>query len=52
MTLRIVCGWTFTVHRTNAPPLTLLLALHALIGGEKSRVARTKDGLCIPSSKP
>jgi uncharacterized protein (DUF58 family) len=32
-------GWTFTVHRTDAPPLTLLLALHALIGGGKSRVA-------------
>ncbi|MBL8893608.1 MAG: DUF58 domain-containing protein [Rhizobiales bacterium] len=32
-------GWTFAVHRTDAPPLTLLLALHALIGGEKSRVA-------------
>lgn len=32
-------GWSFTVHRTDAPPLTLMLALHALIGGEKSRVA-------------
>jgi len=32
-------GWTFTVHRTDTPPLALLLALHALIGGEKSRVA-------------
>lgn len=32
-------GWSFTVHRTDAPPLTLLLALHALVGGEKSRVA-------------
>jgi uncharacterized protein (DUF58 family) len=32
-------GWSFTVHRTDVPPLTLMLALHALIGGEKSRVA-------------
>jgi uncharacterized protein (DUF58 family) len=31
-------GWTFTIHRTDASPLTLMLALHASIGGEKSRV--------------
>ncbi|MBL8908696.1 MAG: DUF58 domain-containing protein [Rhizobiales bacterium] len=37
--LALRLNWTFTVHRTDAPPLALLLALHALIGGEKSRVA-------------
>lgn len=31
-------GWTFTIHRTDASPLALMLALHASIGGVKSRV--------------
>jgi uncharacterized protein (DUF58 family) len=30
-------GWTFTVHRTDEPPLRALHMLHGLIGGEKSR---------------
>jgi len=33
-------GWTFTVHRTDNPPLHLLLALHAVNGGEKSGVLK------------
>jgi uncharacterized protein (DUF58 family) len=32
-------GWSFAVHRTDQPPVNLLLALHGLIGGDKSRVA-------------
>jgi len=32
-------GWSFAIHRTDQPPASLLLALHGLIGGEKSRVA-------------
>jgi uncharacterized protein (DUF58 family) len=32
-------GWSFAVHRTGHSPTSLLLALHGLIGGEKSRVA-------------
>ncbi len=30
-------GWTFTVHRTDTPPATLLMSLHGLIGGEHLR---------------
>ena len=36
-------GWTFTVHRTDQPPATLLMMLHGLIGGAKSR-ALTNGG--------
>ncbi len=32
-------GWSFAVHRTDQQPASLLLTLHGLIGGEKSRVA-------------
>jgi uncharacterized protein (DUF58 family) len=34
-------GWTFTVHRTDEPPLRPLHMLHGLIGGEKSRAFAT-----------
>ena len=30
-------GWTFTVHRTDVAPATLLMSLHGLIGGEHLR---------------
>jgi uncharacterized protein (DUF58 family) len=30
-------GWSFTVHRTDQPVAPLLLTLHGLIGGAKSR---------------
>ncbi len=33
-------GWTFTVHRTDTPPTTLLMSLHGLIGGEHLRGRR------------
>jgi uncharacterized protein (DUF58 family) len=32
-------GWSFAVHRTDQSPVSLLLTLHGLIGGEKSQVA-------------
>jgi uncharacterized protein (DUF58 family) len=32
-------GWSFAVHRTDHTAVSLLLTLHGLIGGEKSRVA-------------
>ena len=31
-------GWTFAVHRTDQPPLQLLMALHGLVGGLRSRM--------------
>jgi uncharacterized protein (DUF58 family) len=31
-------GWTFAVHRTDETPLTCLLQLHGLIGGERGIV--------------
>ena len=31
-------GWSFAVHCTDEPPLRLLLSLHGLVGGSKSRV--------------
>ncbi len=30
-------GWTFTVHRTDEPVARLLMVMHGLIGGAKSR---------------
>jgi uncharacterized protein (DUF58 family) len=30
-------GWTFTVHRTDESALKILMTLHALVGGSKSR---------------
>jgi uncharacterized protein (DUF58 family) len=30
-------GWTLSVHRTDQPPARLLMMLHGLIGGAKSR---------------
>ena len=38
--LRELCnklGWSFTIHRTDESPARLLMALHGLIGGAKSR---------------
>jgi uncharacterized protein (DUF58 family) len=32
-------GWTFTVHHTDQSPSRLLMQLHVLIGGERSRLA-------------
>jgi uncharacterized protein (DUF58 family) len=32
-------GWSFAVHRTDQSAVSLLLSLHARIGGDKSRVA-------------
>jgi hypothetical protein len=29
--------WSFTVHRTDQSPASLLMSLHGLIGGAKSR---------------
>lgn len=33
-------GWSFTIHRTDQSPTRLLMALHGLIGGAKSRALR------------
>jgi len=33
-------GWSFTIHRTDESPARLLMALHGLIGGAKSRALR------------
>ncbi|MGH6856041.1 MAG: DUF58 domain-containing protein, partial [Aestuariivirga sp.] len=30
-------GWSFTIHRTDESPALLLMALHGLIGGARSR---------------
>jgi uncharacterized protein (DUF58 family) len=30
-------GWSFSIHRTDAAPATMLLSLHALIAGERGR---------------
>lgn len=30
-------GWSFTIHRTDQPPMRLLLTLHALLSGEAAR---------------
>jgi len=30
-------GWTFTVHRTDEPVARLLMVMHGLIGGARSR---------------
>jgi uncharacterized protein (DUF58 family) len=38
--LRDLCrriGWSFTIHRTDQPPMLPLLTLHALISGEAAR---------------
>ena len=38
--LRDLCrriGWSFTIHRTDQPPMRALLSLHALISGEAAR---------------
>ena len=38
--LRDLCrrmGWSFSIHRTDQAPTTLLLSLHALISGEAAR---------------
>jgi uncharacterized protein (DUF58 family) len=33
-------GWSFTIHRTDESPAHLLMALHGMIGGAKSRALR------------
>lgn len=38
--LRDLCrriGWSFTIHRTDQPPMRTLLSLHALLSGEAAR---------------
>ncbi len=38
--LRDLCrriGWTFTLHRTDQPPASLLMTLHALMSGDNRR---------------
>jgi uncharacterized protein (DUF58 family) len=31
-------GWSFAVHRTDQSPVRLLMTLHGVIGGARSRV--------------